>query len=237
MKIDSSALWAAVALASSLALASCATPSIDNSPEAAAAVREQSLGTLPYHPLVYHLDLSILTYQLYSQSLVWPFDPYYEDLDERDAFMDDVRAWAAATGEDQVRSDAGLDAYRGPGALSGFADNPSHDPIIYQYSRLHPWSTSITNPAGRWVEYKTPTQITDQIRDVHVCARTIGADEGTVTLSPVPARRDDAAPGARDVLMAFEGGTGDKGEDGIAEYWREKNRLSLDDKPTGILKE
>ena len=27
----------------------------------------------------------------------------------------------------------------------------------------------------------------------------------------------------------------DKGEDGIAQYWREKNQLSLDDKPTGIL--
>jgi hypothetical protein len=26
----------------------------------------------PYNPLVYHMDLSILAYQLYAQSLVWP---------------------------------------------------------------------------------------------------------------------------------------------------------------------
>lgn len=28
--------------------------------------KPQALGGFPYHPLVYHLDLSILTYQLYS---------------------------------------------------------------------------------------------------------------------------------------------------------------------------
>ena len=33
----------------------------------------------PYHPWVYHLDLSILAYHLYGQSLVWPYDPYYEE--------------------------------------------------------------------------------------------------------------------------------------------------------------
>ena len=46
----------------------------------------KSLESFPYHPLVYHLDLSILAYQLYGQTLVWPFDPYYEELgDDRDA--------------------------------------------------------------------------------------------------------------------------------------------------------
>ena len=33
---------------------------------------------LPYDELVFHLDLCILTYGLYSQSLIWPWDPYYE---------------------------------------------------------------------------------------------------------------------------------------------------------------
>ena len=53
---------------------------LDRAETAAAKVQQQSIGDLPYHSLVYHLDLSILAYQLYSQSLVWPFDPYYEDL-------------------------------------------------------------------------------------------------------------------------------------------------------------
>ncbi len=201
-----------------LALQACATPKIDLSPEAAAKVRAQPLGDLPYHPLVFHLDLSILTYQLYSQSLVWPFDPYYEDLDnafgDRGDLMSEVRQWALTTGSDQVDAGAGIEGYRGPGLLSGFDDNDAHDPIVYQYSRLHPWSTSITNPEGRWVEYLTPGAITDKIREVYVCYRSTGQPEGSASLEEVVPRRDDWAPGAADILMAFEGGTGDKGESG-----------------------
>lgn len=208
-----------VALAA-LTLTACLTPTIDTSPESAARVREQDLGTLPYHPLVYHLDLAVLTYQLYGQSLVWPFDPYYEDSRDRDALMARVRAWARTTGEAQLASRAGIDAFRGPGALSGFDDNPAHDPIVYQYSRLHPWSDTLTNPGlGPWVEYRTPSRITSRVRELYVCTRTIGATraeydggvEGSVSLDMIAARRDDAAPDAQDVLMAFEGGTGDKG--------------------------
>jgi len=202
-----------------LLLTACANPSVDNSEEAAAEVREQALGGLPYHPLVFHLDLSIFAYQLYSQSLVWPFDPYYEELDSpeggRTAFMDRVREWATETGEAQRMRGGGIDDYRGPGSLNGFPDNIEHDPIIYQYSRLHPWSSSITNAAGRWTEYLTPTEITGQIRDVFVCTRTAYAEEGVVSIEELVARRDDAAPGARDTLVVFEGGTGDKGEDGM----------------------
>jgi len=205
--------WCCVGLI--VVLHGCGVPHIDTSEEAAAKVRAQELGDLPYHPLVYHLDLSILTYQLYSQSLVWPFDPYYEDLSniwwDRSAFMDRVNAWAIGKGEEQVAAGAGIDGYRGPGALTGFATNFDHDPIIYQYSRLHPWSTSVTNALNRWVEYKTPAAITDQIRDVNVCFRTTGQPEGTVSLEALLPQRDDAAPGARDILMVFEGGTGNKG--------------------------
>jgi hypothetical protein len=211
-----------VVLAGAL-LAGCFEPRIDLSPESAARVREQDLGTFPYHPLVYHLDLSILSYQLYGQSLVWPFDPYYEDARDRDALMDRVRAWARTTGEAQLAGGAGIDAYRGPGVLGGFEDNPAHDPIVYQYSRLHPWSDTLTNPGeSPWVEYRTPSRITRRIREVWVCSRTIGATEaeyrdaapGSVSLDMIAARRDDADPDAADVLVAFEGGTGDKGIDG-----------------------
>ena len=85
---------------------------------------EKSLGSFPYHPLVYHLDLSILAYQLYSQTLVWPFDPYYEEMNSpsggRATFMRKVRKWARKQGAELSGPDAGLNAYRGPGVLGGF---------------------------------------------------------------------------------------------------------------------
>ncbi len=192
----------------------CPVPTIDLSEEAAAAVRQQDLGDLPYHPFVFHLDLSILTYHLYGQSLIWPFDPYYEELDnlswDRTTFMDRVRGWAATTGGEQAG--AGLDAFRGPGILSGFDDATTHDPLIYQYSRIDPWTPTITNAIAQWTEYLTPAEVTDTVRDVYVCTRTAGRPEGEVTVDALVLDSPSAAPGARDVLLAFEGGTGDKGE-------------------------
>ena len=210
-------------LAAFLIVAGCGIPDLDLSEEAAAAAREQDLGTLPYHPVAYHLDLSILAYQLYGQTLAWPFDHYYEDAGPgRAALAERVREWAAQTGAAQVAADPGLEAFRGPGVLGGFEDNPAHDPIVYQYSRLHPWSDTLTYPSDRWTEYRTPRAITGPIAEVWMCARGTGASqlevesgaEGSVARYPIPARRDDAEPGARDVLIAFEGGTGDKGEPG-----------------------
>jgi hypothetical protein len=173
----------------------------------------QDLESFPYHPLIYHLDLSILAYQLYGQSLVWPFDPYYEEMGgERDRFIMKVHAWTRVKGAEQLSNAAGLDAYRGPGVLGGFASNPLHDPILYSYGRLHPWSSSITNADGRWTEYMTPGEITGRIKDVHVSYRRTGGQEGAVSLDQVVPGPDDRAADADDVLLAFEGGTGDKGE-------------------------
>jgi hypothetical protein len=174
------------------------------------------LGTFPYHPLVYELDLAILAYQLHAQSMVWPIDPYYEEHADspgasRDAVMALVRAWAAQTGPAQIAAHAGLDAYRGPGVLAGLPDNPSHDPILYDYARIHPWSHAISNNQAMWTEYMTPDAITHRIRDVYVSARPIGGDGTSVELAQVPPGRVDADADASDVLCAFEGGTGDKG--------------------------
>jgi hypothetical protein len=179
------------------------------------------LGTFPYHPLVFELDLSILAYQLHGQSLVWPFDPYYEEHADtrgtsRDRMMGLVRGWAERRGAAQVAASAGLDAARGPGVLAGLADNPTHDPILYNYARIHPWSHTIVNLLDQWTEYLTPDAITRRIRDVYVSARPIGSDAATVVLAQVVPARIDADPDASDVLLAFEGGTGDRGEPGQA---------------------
>jgi hypothetical protein len=176
-----------------------------------------TLGTFPYHPLVFNLDLAILAYQLHCQSLVWPMDPFYEERadTDRSELMTSIRAWAVKRGSAQAQAQAGLDAYRGPGSLSHLDDNPTHDPIIYDYARIHPWSDAVMNAAGTWTEYLTPHVVTRRIRDVYVSARTIGgAGDDDVTLTAVPVYQDDRDADATDVLLAFEGGTGDKGEPG-----------------------
>lgn len=171
----------------------------------------------PYNPLVYHMDLSILAYQLYAQSLVWPFDPYYEELDvgdgNRDAMIAKVQRWATSQGTAQVSKRGGFESYRGPGNLNGFANNAAHDPILYDYSLIYPWSNALTNASGKWTEYLTPKSITDKITDVHVCYRPSGTPEGTVTMTRIEAKAKIRTRSG-DTLWVFEGGTGDKGEPG-----------------------
>lgn len=171
------------------------------------------LGTFPYHPLVFELDLAILAYQLHGQSLVWPFDPYYEEHEgspgtSRAVMMDRVRAWAARHG-----AGMGIDAYRGPGVLTGLDDDPRHDPIIYDYARIHPWSSAVMNALDTWTEYLAPRELTGRIRDVYVSARS---SAGGVVLAQIMPGRADADADATDMLCAFEGGTGDRGEPGQA---------------------
>lgn len=211
--------WLSLPLLMSALMTGCghATPRVAYASyltEAAAAnVRLQPLRGLPYNPVVFHLDLSILAYQLYGQSLVWPFDPYYNEASDRSLAMTKVHAWARGVGRAQVAAGAGLSGYRGPGVLAGFANNRGHEPIIYQYGRIYPWSHVLNNPDGTWVEYRTPPQITDRIGTVSACVRTIGKPLGNVTVAGLPPRRD-AVGAAPDQLLVFEGGTGDKGERG-----------------------
>ena len=198
-------------LVASVAVASlCAACHIDKGPPPLA-----ELGTFPYHPIVFELDLAIYAYQLHAQSMVWPIDPFYEEHagprgTSRETLISLIRAWSAQQGLEQVTT--GIGAYRGPGALAGLPDNASLDPLLYDYSRIHPWSDAISNNDGRWTEYLTPRAITGRIRDVYVSARALGTGEVVVT-KLVPGR-NDADPDAADVLCAFEGGTGDKGETG-----------------------
>ena len=185
---------------------------------AADEVREQNLGDFPYHPLVYHLDLSILSYQLYGQTLVWPFDPYYEKTNtekgSRSQLMLKVHSWAAMKGAEQVKMGTGLNGYRGPGILNGFKDNPTHDPIVYRYDRIYPWSSNITNPVDSWTEYLVPKKITARIKDVYVGYRKAGKPIDSVAVEKISAEHIEQDSDVRDVLLAFEGGTGDKGIEG-----------------------
>jgi len=208
--------WLAGVLAATLVLISGCVNVVEQGLETDSELALDA-GTFPYHPLVYHLDLSILAYQLYGQTLVWPFDPYYEESDtkrgNRDQLMDKVKAWVGSKGSEQLMDAEGVKAYRGPGILNGFANNPNHDPILYAYDRIQPWNHTLTNADGTWTEYKTPKQITAPIKDVRMCYRTGGSAEGAVSSVVIPRAGKPGPRTGGDTLLAFEGGTGDKGEE------------------------
>jgi len=175
------------------------------------------LDGLPYHPLPYHMDLCILSYQLYAQSLVWPIDPYYEKHESgeaRQAIMSRVRAWAGSGDARNLNTAPAQFGYRGPGRLQGFDDNPLHDPILFRYDTLRPWLPSASVPDETWTILETPGAITGRIAEVHFCARPTGGEEEAVHIQHVANAGGLAQNGARDLLIAFEGGTGDKGEPG-----------------------
>ncbi len=227
-------------VASMLALTSCVSNTL--LPNQRSTALNQDLAGLPYHPLVHHLDLSILAYKLYAQTLVWPIDPYYEEMADRnggrEVHMEKVRDWAKTMGGEQILNRPKLGGYRGPGILGGFEDNPRHDPIVFRYDRLSPWSRTIAQVNNRWTEYLVSDEITKEIRDVHMCYRNSGQPEGKVAMELVVSNRAAAARGARDVLLAFEGGTGDKGESGqpasqslmgfaLLRYWPDRKNYDL----------
>ena len=195
-----------------LALSACGGLVI---PAAPPPVGRGVLDGLPYHPMPFHLDLCILSYQLYAQTLVWPFDPYYErhrNNAARKSVMDRVRAWAATPQANTNGPPVG--GYRGPGVLNGFPDNPLHDPILFRYDMIRPWARALTLANIRWTEQLPQRAITDQIAQVDMCYRPAGSGTNTTTIQTVARAGRFAAPGARDHLIAFEGETGDKGERG-----------------------
>lgn len=174
----------------------------------------------PYNPVVFHLDLSILAYQLYAQTLVWPFDPYFEDQNnwswDRSKMLDKVRMWTVEAGAVQAVQGPKLTSYRGPGVLNGFANDFTHDPIIYRYSQLNPWSNTITRANGTWAESRTPQEITDPVREVYMCTRKTAGSADQTSVFRISRKGFGVTTEARDVILAFEGETGDKGEPGRA---------------------
>ncbi len=87
---------------------------------------------------VFALDLSVLAYQVYNQSLLWPLDPYYEEWarpgsSRRDNLM-------ALTHEFAV----GKSQLRGPGSTRGWPTNTQLDPILTDYRLVRPWVGCVT---------------------------------------------------------------------------------------------
>lgn len=180
--------------------------------------------------LLLELDLCILAYQLHSQSLIWPADPYCEQLlkstakpfvegDRREKFIAEVTN--TFTGVQGAVSKPNANAvYHGPGACMGaqWKTNPTLDPIISEYDRINPWQPCFVRPLRHrdpWLVYKAPREITGKIGNVKVACYpqasgpysglpVVGIDDLTAGAQPklIP------PPNATDWLYCFEGGTG-----------------------------
>ncbi len=158
-----------------------------------------------YYPYVYHIDLCILAYQLYNQTLIWPLDPWYERMrrtgtSRRDNFMEQIHRFVAGKPE-----------YRGPGSTRGWATSDAFDPIVSVYSRLSPWTASFARDDAKYRVFNTPAYITDKITDVYVCEyETAPANDGKDYKSGKPKLGNHLKRGNKtgDVLYACEGGTG-----------------------------
>ena len=159
---------------------------------------------------IYHLDLCILAYQLYNQTLIFPLDPWYERMrgvltpNRRDLFMAEVH-----------RFFAGKDGYRGPGSTragQGWTTNEGLDPVISQYQRIEPSEACFTRDDAKFRVFNTPTAITGRINSVYLSEYQDNPAGDSVDFSrgrpTVTTLRAGNKPVTTDQLYAFEGGTG-----------------------------
>jgi hypothetical protein len=180
--------------------------------------------------LLRELDLCILAYQLHSQTLIWPMDPYYEQLlkhagattnkeRRRQEFNAEVLATFRSPRAGTVQPPNANLVYHGSGALMGWAEtNSTLDPIISEYERINPWQPCFVRPMRHrepWLVYNTPAAITSRIDRVVVARWTASPYTGNPNQDIV---LDDLTAGAQprlqppanaqDWLYCFEGGTG-----------------------------
>lgn len=149
-----------------------------------------------YNELVYHLDLCILSYHLYTQTLIWPIDPYYEQMarkgtDRRDNFMAKVRSNPPRV---ILRSNPPRVIYSCPEHL---------DPIVSDYQRINPWKPCFVSPEPhQWLVFQAPLEITQPIRSIYF--REIEKED-----YPPHKYKDNPNPTTgNDYLYCFEGETG-----------------------------
>ena len=162
--------------------------------------------------LVYLLDLCILAYQLHSQTLIWPLDPYAEQMQVRGAggkahkrrkyFLEEVSKRYFTN-----PSSGGF----GPNNSS---DNPRLDPIVQDYSRISPYRPGLVRPTrddDGWIVYRAPEDaITKRIAEVHMASYKQKKSPRDTPTPEVDVKKLIllAPPTSTDLLYCFEGGTG-----------------------------
>jgi len=152
-------------------------------------------------------DLSILSYHLYHQSVVWPLDPWYDVMtrslsDRRTLFMSSVHDWCDSMDP--------AEGFRGPSnAAFNNASNRSLDPVITRYDQLNPRLPAFTGTADGYVSMQTPTYITDSIKTVEVAQYKQAPRRGSMPQNAAVEIVDVCDyPNGSDHLIGFEGGHG-----------------------------
>lgn len=170
-----------------------------------------------YHPLVYHLDLCILAYHLYHQSLVFPMDPYYESM--TGGLTSSRRTNFMTQAKQTVNAINGAPPYNtideqlnGPGSTSAWNADIKLDPILTNYGQLNPWYPSVIRAVGTW-DVLYPQKIVSQIGRLFMVNYTSDPNQKNATVIQNPAAKLSPSGGTEpDQLYCFEGGTGFYGE-------------------------
>ncbi len=163
--------------------------------------------TVVYSPNIYHLDLCVLAYHLYNQTLIFPMDPWHERLRgtltprRRDLFMAETH-----------RFFKDRDGYRGPGSTRGWTTNDKLDPIISDYRRIDPLTVCTTRDDAKYRVFKPQAAIANSIKSIYLSeykeypggdSLDFGRGRPTVTALKAVDQLQTS-----DQLYAFEGGTG-----------------------------
>ena len=99
-----------------------------------------------YEHDVYLLDLCILSYHLHAQTLIWPYDPYYEfskNAERRADFLNALQF--GAEGRSQIH---------GPGSCQGthsegWPTNSALEPVLSDYSASTLGDPALPDPMER----------------------------------------------------------------------------------------
>lgn len=100
------------------------------------------------HALVHQLDLCVLAYQLYNQSLIFSLDPWYErwarpGSDRRNNLMAALHQTAE---QHRTAEQHSKGMFWGPGSVPGrgWPTNVELDPILTDYRLIDPWRPALT---------------------------------------------------------------------------------------------
>jgi hypothetical protein len=158
------------------------------------------------------LDLCVLVYQLYHQSLAWPLDPWYDvaaraGIARRADTIKRVHDWAATLAPPVEHADPARSAYSGPSAARGFGpSNLALDPVITNYRRIEPGVPAFTRDGARFLAIQAPRWVVDPIGAVEVARYRAKPAVFPALDAEIETLAIRQGPGDR--LIAFEGATG-----------------------------
>jgi hypothetical protein len=156
---------------------------------------------------ILNVDLCILAYQLYHQTVIWALDPWYEVLarggtSRREHFMAGTHEYAKKLPD---RTD---DLYAGPAHVGALGvSNAKLDPVLSNYMHIRPRDPALTGDGAVYMALQAPPYIVQRIRKASV-AYYSGPWQAEWPHGPTTIREVIDYGSGDDELIAFEGGTG-----------------------------